>query len=109
MESATLEAKYTGQSSKFFEIKFTDIGTTAALMAPYKMLLNMQMSMEDEKGYQKVAKYNDIPVFERYKKSNKNYEIIAILSDKFLIELDGLDLSILQEFIKNLDKTKFSK
>jgi predicted nucleic acid-binding Zn-ribbon protein len=106
LETAHLQADYTGPENRKLHVTITDTGSASALLAPVKMFFAMKITVDNEETYQKVSVYNDIPVAERYDKQNHEASFGIIIKDRYLIELqtkteNGLDL--LKEFMGRLN------
>ena len=106
LETAHLQADYTGPGSRKITANITDAGGASMLLVPVRMLFSMRITIDNEERYQKVSVYNDIPVAERYDKRNLEASFAIIIKDRYLIELEtkaenGLEL--LKEFMDKLD------
>lgn len=106
LETAHLQAAYTGPENRRIHVNITDAGGASALLVPVKMIFAMKITVDNEDTYQKVSVYNDIPVAERYNKGNQEASFAIIVRDRYLIELrtkseNGLEL--LKDFMGKLD------
>ena len=87
METAYIESDYTGGGDKTVQVKVSDIGTAAAMLAPLKMVLQMKLSNENENGYQKISDFNGTPVIEKFEKADQRTQLTLIFRDRFIVEL----------------------
>ena len=57
IETSSMETDYRGSGDKTIQVKISDIGTASAMLAPLKMVLQMNLSHEDGDGYQKISDF----------------------------------------------------
>jgi hypothetical protein len=87
IETSHLDATFTGGGDKTVQVKISDIGTASAMLAPIKMVLQMNFSNENEDGYQKISDFNGIPVIEKFTKANQRAEVTLLIKDRIIVEL----------------------
>jgi hypothetical protein len=71
LETAHLQADYTGPESRKIHMNITDAGGASALLVPLKMFFAMKITLDNEETHQKVSVYNNIPTAERYDKRSR--------------------------------------
>jgi uncharacterized phage infection (PIP) family protein YhgE len=109
MEIANMHAVYAGPNSTEVDVNIVDTGTASVMLAGIKMLIAMNISVDNENEYQKMSTHNDIPVIETYRKQSQDASFAFIVKDRYLVELktkgaNGLDL--LKDFVGKLDLSK---
>ena len=80
-------------ADRTFHLRLTDTGTAAALLAPVKMVLEMNRQREDDLGYERTSMVLGVPASEKYSRSSRRAELTFLFRDRFIVHLsaDGLD------------------
>jgi hypothetical protein len=107
---STAEVRYTkGDSS--IEIKVMDSGFNQLLLTPYAMFLTAGYEKETSNGYEKSAKVNNQPGWEKWNSESKNGELNALVGKRFLMTIEGngiADTKVLHEVAGKLDMNKLA-
>jgi hypothetical protein len=108
LETASLHGEYTAGGDAV-HVDITDAGTASALLAGVKMLLRLNVHVDNADTFQQVSAINGIPVVESIDKHSQEASFGIIYKDRYLIEMRtraarGLDL--LNEFAAKLDLSK---
>lgn len=93
------------------ELKIVDSGFSQLLFAPYSMLLSAGYEKESSSGYEKSTTFSGNPGFEKWDKDSKDGQILVVVGNRFLVTIDGNDLSdnkVLQEFVSKVDLSKLA-
>ncbi len=109
IETSFVETDYTGGGDKTIQAKITDIGTAAAMLAPFKMVLQMKLSNENENGYQKISDFNGIPVIEKFEKADQRAEVTLLIRDRIIVQLKSKgegSPGLLKECLGKMDLSK---
>jgi hypothetical protein len=104
------EARYSkGDAS--VEIKVVDSGFATMLIAPWSMMLASGYSRESSDGYEKAVTVLGHPGFEKWDTQSKDGELNLLVNKRFLVTLDGDNLSdtkVLHELAGRLDLGKLA-
>ena len=84
LEGANVSADYLGADGKRVQITVTDAGHASAILRPYSMIFSMGLTRDDARRYEKVTKYNGIPVIEKYDKRNNRARFTFIIKNRYL-------------------------
>jgi len=107
---STAEVRYKkGDAS--IEIKLMDSGFNQFLLTPYAMFLTAGYEKETSDGYEKSAKVNNQPGWEKWNVSSKNGELNALVGKRFLMTIEGNDIAdtkILHEVAGKIDMSKLA-
>ncbi|MCC7035555.1 MAG: hypothetical protein IT179_22270 [Acidobacteria bacterium] len=107
---SSTEATYTkGDAS--LEVKVVDSGFAQMLIAPWSMMLASGYSRETSDGYEKAVTVNGQPGFEKWDSSSKSGELNVLVDKRFLVTVEGRDLSdtkVLHEMAGKMDFGKFA-
>jgi len=109
IERSFLTTTYVSANGQKIGINITDTATGSAALRTYKLLFNMNMTKEDDKGYEKISKYNDIPVREKYTKDPPRAEFMFIFKDRYIVDLRSRGencLTLIKEFIPKFDLSR---
>ncbi|MBN2345012.1 MAG: hypothetical protein JXO51_01390 [Candidatus Aminicenantes bacterium] len=109
METASLEADYAAADGRSVRVHITDAGTASALLAGLKMILAMNIRIDNPEAFQQVTTIKDTPVVERLDKKDGDASIGIIFKDRYLVELkthDAGGLELLRQFAAKLDLSK---
>ncbi len=109
IETANVHATYTAPDSREVYVEVTDAGGASALLAPFKMIFSLNMSVDNNEKSEKISTYNGTPVIESYNKRTQEANFGFILKDRYIIGLrtksqNGPDL--LKEFMSKMDLSK---
>lgn len=104
------ETRYTKGDANV-EVKIIDTGFSQLLFAPYTMLLTAGYEKESSSGYEKATTIAGNPGFEKWNKESKDGEITVVVANRFLVSLEGNDITdnkVLQEFVAKMDMSKLA-
>ena len=104
------ETTYTkGDAS--IDVEVVDSGFAAMLVAPWSMMLASGFSRESSEGYEKAVSVNGQPGFEKWDSDSKDGELNILVNKRFLVSIEGNDLSdtkVLHEIAGKMDFGKFA-
>ena len=92
-------------------VKIVDTGFAQMLVAPWSMMMAMGYSKESSNGYEKATTVGGSPGFEKWSKEDKNGELNVFAAKRFLVSIEGHDLSdtkVLHEFASKMDMGKLA-
>ena len=102
------EADYTmGEAN--ISVKVVDSAFSQMLIAPWAMFLTAGYERETSEGYEKSVTIGGNPGFERYNTANKDGELNIVLAKRFLLTVEGdniTDTKVLHEFASKIDASK---
>lgn len=103
------EARYEKEGGGRIKLTITDAGAVAgmAAMAMYAWA-GMEIDKEDENGYEKTTTINGYRGYEKHNKSNNSSEISLVVGNRFIVQLDGDDVSV-DDLKSALDKVDLGK
>jgi hypothetical protein len=102
------EVEYTKGDARV-EMKMIDSAMAQILLLPYTMVLTAGYEKETSDGYEKSAKVNGQPGWEKWDDSSKNGEVSALVNKRFVLTAEGhgiADTKVLQEFVGKVDMGK---
>lgn len=102
------EADYTMGDANI-SVKVVDSAFNQLLIAPWAMFLTAGYERETSEGYEKALNISGNPGFERYNKGNKDGELNLVLAKRFLVTIEGdniTDMKVLHEFASKIDAGK---
>jgi len=109
LETSHIRTTYTGPNSKKIEVNITDTASASVALQSWRIILQMNLNRDDERGYQKITTVNNIPVIERYDKKSQEVSLGFIVKDRYMVELEsrGKDsVSFLKNLILQLNLSK---
>lgn len=109
LETSHILTTYTGSGSKKIKVRITDTASVSEALQTWRTILQMNLTRDDERGYQKISTVNNIPVIERYDKQSQEVSLAFIVKDRYMVELEsqGKDnMSLLKNFIPQLHLSK---
>ena len=109
LETSHLNTNYIGPEGQRIRVHITDTATASAALRTYKMVLSMNISRENDRGYEKISTYKDTQVIEKYTKDPPETEFVFIIKDRYLVELEcegENSLELLKNFITTFDLSK---
>jgi myosin heavy subunit len=109
LETSHIRTTYTGPDSKKIEVKITDTASASVALQTWRIIFQMNLTREDDRGYQKITTVNDIPVIEKYDKPSGQVSLGFIVKDRYIVELEtqGKDsVSLLKNLIPQLNLSK---
>ncbi len=107
---SSTETTYTKGASSI-EVKVVDSGFAQMLIAPWSMMLASGYSRESRDGYEKAVTVSGQPAFEKWDSSSKSGELNILVNKRFLVSVEGDDLSdtkVLHEVAGKMDFGKFA-
>lgn len=106
---STAEARYQSEGGGRIHLTITDAGAVAGLaaMGMYAWA-GMEIDQEDEDGYEKTTTLNGRRGYEKYNRSSKSGEVSLMVGGRFIVELDGDDVSM-DDLKSALDKVDLDK
>lgn len=109
LEGASINATYKGPQSRQVKVSITDSGHATAILSPYMMIFNMNLTRDNQYVYEKVSSHDNIKIIEKFDKRSKRGQLNFIVKGRYLVNLktSGEDsLDTLKQFI---GKFNFSK
>lgn len=110
LESSNFECTYASPAGQKVSVHITDTATASMALRTYKMFFQMNMSKENENGYEKISTYKNISVIEKFTKGEPpEASFIFIIRDRYLVELRNKGencIALLKEFITEFDLSK---
>ena len=109
LETSHIRTTYTGPDSKTIEVRITDTASASVALQTWRIIFQMNLAREDERGYQKITAVNNIPVIEKYDKQSQEVSLGFIVKDRYMVELEsqGKDsVSLLKNLIPQLNLSK---
>lgn len=86
-------ARYGGEGPANLRIKIVDVGS---LSGPLAMGLagwaSLEIDRESDDGYEKTTTFSGYKAIEKYNNRSKHGEIKVLLSNRFIVEVDGHDV-----------------
>lgn len=88
------------------EVKIVDTGFAQLLLMPWQMMLASGYSKESSSGYEKATTVGGNPAIEKWNKNSKNGEIDVLVNKRFMVTIEGHDVSGIkdvQDFASKFD------
>ena len=102
------EADYTMGDANI-SVKVVDSAFSQMLIAPWAMFLTAGYERESSEGFERSVTVAGNPGFERYNKNNKDGELNIVFAKRFLVTIEGdniTDTKVLHEFASKIDASK---
>jgi myosin heavy subunit len=109
LETSHLRTTYTGPDSKKIEVRITDTASASVALQTWRIIFQMNLARDDDRGYQKISTVNNIPVIEKYDKQSREVSLGFIVKDRYMVELEsqGKDsMSLLKNLVPQLHLSK---
>ncbi|MFC2146616.1 hypothetical protein ACFLRT_04560, partial [Acidobacteriota bacterium] len=109
LETSHIRTSYTGPDSKKIKVSITDTASASVALQTWRIIFQMNLARDDDRGYQKISTVNNIPVIEKYDKKSREISLGFIVKDRYMVELEsqGKDsVSLLKNFILQLNLSK---
>lgn len=93
------------------EVKIVDSAFSQLLVAPWAMFLTAGYEKQTSDGYEKSVNVAGNPGFEKWDTSSKNGELNLVVAKRFLVTIEGRDISdtkVLHEFASKVDAGKLA-
>ncbi len=106
LETSHLYTTYVSPEGQRIRVHITDTATASAALRTYKMVFSMNISRENDNGYEKISTYKNTQVIEKYTKDPPETEFVFIVKDRYLVELEcegKNSLELLKNFISFFD------
>jgi len=103
-----IETEYTKNGKTIF-VQIDDAGTAQSALAPFKMAISLNMTKEDDEGFQRIFEYKGDKGIEEYLKMSDQSEITLVYKDRYVVTLrsdSGLTTNDLKKFLTKLDLSK---
>jgi hypothetical protein len=103
------EGGYEGQDGASINLTIADMGNMSGPMKMGMVGWTMaQYSRETDDGYEKTATYGGYKGMEKYDKTDKSGEIKVFVADRFVVELEGSNITIdtLKQALDQVDLKK---
>jgi len=115
-ESMTAPVRFSQASTSYtkddarIEVKIVDTAMSRMLTLPYQMFMMSGYSKESTKGYERAAKFQGQPGWEKWDSESKHAEIGAIVGQRFLVTVEGNDTDIkaVQDVAGKIDMGKLA-
>jgi len=109
MDTTTAEGEYEGQDGATLDLTITDIGNMAgALRTSMTAWASVTYDRKTATGYEKTGTYGGHKGVEEYNDEDKYGAIRVVVADRFLIELEGNDVTM-DTMKKALDEVDLKK
>lgn len=109
LETAQIDATYTGPDNKEVQVTITDTATASAMLGSWKMLFRLNLSKDNENVFEKITTHKGMPLSEKYDKRRKVSRLGFIVKDRYLVELKTRgenSLDLLKDFMDEMDTSK---
>lgn len=109
LETADLNTTYTDPGGREVRVHIADTAAASVALRMYQMAFNMNITREDDNGYEKVTTRNGIRVIEKYTKNPSKASFVFIVKNRYLVELKARGekpVNVLREFLPRLDLSK---
>jgi|GEM_PF-1315605 len=109
LEYADLVTTYKGPEGREIRVHISDTAAASAMLRMYRLFFSMNMTKENDDGYEKISTYGSTQVIEKFRKNPPNASFVFIVKDRYLVELkaDGENpVDRLKEFLPRLDLSK---
>lgn len=106
------EARYTSDDNATVKLEILDTGGIAGVASMALAAWTMaEIDKETESGYEKTTKYDGHKAFEKYDSQNKNGELNVLVSDRYVVNIHGDNITIdqLKDVLKDFDLNKLSE
>jgi len=93
------------------EEEISDSAFNQMLLVPFSMFLTTGYEKETEDGYEKSTKVGDFPGFEKWNKNSKSGELTAIVSKRFIVQVNGREIpdpKVMHEAMASIDLKKLA-
>lgn len=93
------------------DVSITDTAMAAMIMAPFRMMAASGYSRETSDGYEKATTFGGHPAVEKWETDRKRGEFTIIVSDRFVVSLEGHDVDdvkTLRDFAGKIDLGKIA-
>lgn len=108
MPFSKTEATYkNGEQS--IELGITDTAMSAMVMGPMRVMAAAGFSRETSDGYEKATTFGSYPAVEKWQAERKRGEFTIIVSDRYVVQLQGRnvsDIKTLRDFAGKVDLGK---
>jgi len=104
------EAKVTftkGDAS--IDVKIVDSALNQMLVAPFTMFLAVGYEKETDHGYEKGVKVGEYPGWEKWDSEDKDGELNAIVSKRFIVQVEGRNIDNMKVLHSVMDSTNLKK
>ncbi len=109
LETSHISTTYTGPDSKRIKVNITDTANASAALQTWRIIFQMNLTREDDRGYQKISTVNNIPLIEKYDKQSQEVSLGFIVKDRYIVELEtqGKDsVSLLKSLIPQFNLSR---
>jgi len=108
-EISNIHTIYIGPGNKRIEVNITDTANASAVLQTWKIIFQMNLKREDDKGFQKITTVNSVTVMEQYDNQSQRSILCFIVKDRYMVELrsHGKDSLYLLKYL--IPKFHFSK
>ncbi|WAC11606.1 hypothetical protein [Dyadobacter pollutisoli] len=106
---STAEGKYSGGDGESIDIEIIDTGGIAGVSTMTLAAWSIaEIDKETATGYEKTTKLEGYKSFEKYDNQNKSGELNVLVADRYLVNVDGNNVSIdqLKDALKDIDLSK---
>lgn len=91
------------------EVKIVDSAFNQILVAPWAMFLTAGYEKETDSGYEKSTTVAGHPGFEKWNESRKDGELNLVVAKRFLVSVEGDDLTDMQQLHAFASQIDFGK
>jgi hypothetical protein len=89
LETSHIHTTYKGPGSEKIEVRITDTASASVALQNWRIILQMNLVWDHDRGYQKISTVNNIPVIERYDKKSQKVSLGFIAKDRYIVELES--------------------
>ena len=108
MAFSKTEARYRNGEQRV-DLSIIDTAMAAMVMTPYRMMAAVGYSRETSDGYEKATTFGGHPAVEKWNAERKRGELTVIVSDRFVVSIEGQsvsDIATLRDFAGKVDLGK---
>jgi hypothetical protein len=115
-ESMTSPVRFSQASASYtkgdasVEVKIVDTAMSRMMTLPYQMFMMSGYSKESTKGYEKAAKIQGQPGWEKWDSESKHAELGVIVGQRFIVTVEGseTDMKAVQDVAGKIDMAKLA-
>jgi type II secretory pathway pseudopilin PulG len=108
ISGTTASATYGGGSGGSISVDITDAANMAGLTTLMDVAMNI--SSEDDNGYEKTVQVGDVKVHEKWQNEGKHAELIGIVAGRFVVQVtgNGVDVGDDEKAFASVDTAKLA-
>ncbi len=105
IDTASLRTTYRQGGERSVKAEITDTHAVAVMLAPVRTLLQLKMTVDDERVFQRVSEIGGMPVVESLDKATRTARLVLLVKDRYLVNLESQNepgVNLLKEFLPHL-------